>query len=109
MSHFNIKVIQNIAFFLSDDADLCRMVHTCYYFAATITPPCSGVWRERFLDLYDHPSPGKTSEEIKIEYKIRSIMLSRSVSFEEGEGNKEKLWLVVLATLLAGTLIDKPI
>jgi hypothetical protein len=82
------------------------MVHTCYYFASTIIPPGSGVWRNRFLDLYDPPSPGKISDQIKIEYKIRSIMLSRSVSFEEGEGQKEKLWLMTLETLLTGTLTN---
>ncbi|EEH08684.1 conserved hypothetical protein [Histoplasma capsulatum G186AR] len=83
-----------------NDSDLCRMARTCRYFAQVIIPPNSGVWRARFLDKYDHPPPDKSSEEVRIEYKVRSIILAQTPSFQTEEGMKEKLWLSVLTTLL---------
>ncbi|KAL2360452.1 hypothetical protein RJZ56_006678 [Blastomyces dermatitidis] len=85
-----------------EDADMCRMARTCRYFAEAIIPPNSGVWRRRFLQKYDHPPPDKSSEEVRVEYKVRSIMLAQTPSFRDGEGRKEKLWLSVLTTLFAG-------
>ncbi|PGG96189.1 hypothetical protein AJ79_09688 [Helicocarpus griseus UAMH5409] len=96
-----IKLIQMIAALVPDDVDLCHMARTCRYVAETIVPSYSGVWRSRFLDKYAPPPSDKSSEEVKIEYKVRSIMLSRTPSFQNGEGRKETLWLGVLSTLLA--------
>ncbi|OJD13084.1 hypothetical protein AJ78_06422 [Emergomyces pasteurianus Ep9510] len=93
------ELIQMIATLVPEDADLCRMARTCRYLAEAIIPPNSGVWRTRFLDKYDHPPPDKTSEEVRIEYKVRGIMLAQTPSFLNGEGSKEKLWLSVLTTL----------
>ncbi|PGH02145.1 hypothetical protein GX51_04849 [Blastomyces parvus] len=93
------ELIQMIAMRVPKDADLCRMAHTCRYFAKAIIPPNSGVWRTRFLDEYDHPPPDKSSEEVRVEYQVRSIMLAQTPSFQDGEGSKEKLWLSVLTTL----------
>ncbi|KLJ13871.1 hypothetical protein EMPG_11215 [Blastomyces silverae] len=84
-----------------EDADMCRMARTCRYFAEAIIPPNSGVWRKRFLEKYDHPPPDKSSEEVRVEYKVRSIMLAQTPSFQDGEGRKEKLWLSILTTLFA--------
>ncbi|KKZ66146.1 hypothetical protein EMCG_08118 [[Emmonsia] crescens] len=61
-----------IAILVPEDSDLCRMARTCHYFAEAIIPPNSGVWRTRFLDKYDHPPLGKSSEEVGIEYKRAS-------------------------------------
>lgn len=94
-----------IAILVPEDSDMCRMARTCRYFAEAIIPPNSGVWRTRFLDKYDHPPPDKSSEEVGIEYKVRSIMLAQTPSFQDGEGSKEKLWLSVLTTLLVGMSI----
>ncbi|KAG5304005.1 hypothetical protein I7I50_10951 [Histoplasma capsulatum G186AR] len=94
------KLIQMIAMLVPNDSDLCRMARTCRYFAQVIIPPNSGVWRARFLDKYDHPPPDKSSEEVRIEYKVRSIILAQTPSFQTEEGMKEKLWLSVLTTLL---------
>ncbi|OAX77430.1 hypothetical protein ACJ72_08271, partial [Emergomyces africanus] len=94
------ELIQMIALLVPEDSDLCRMARTCRYLAEAIIPPNSGVWRTRFLDQYDHPPPDKTSEEVRIEYKVRGIMLAQIPSFQNGEGSREKLWLSVLTTLL---------
>lgn len=96
------KLIQMIAMLVPNDSDLCRMARTCRYFAQVINPPNSGVWRARFLDKYDHPPPDKSSEEVRIEYKVRSIILAQTPSFQTEEGMIEKLWLSVLTTLFVG-------
>ena len=80
-------------------------MNTCHLFAKVLNPPYSGVWRQRFRALYDHPLD-KTSDEIKIEYEIRSIVLRQNISFEYGEGPKQGLWLDVLKTMLIGMYDD---
>ncbi|EQL31904.1 hypothetical protein BDFG_05804 [Blastomyces dermatitidis ATCC 26199] len=103
------ELIQMIAMLVElEDADMCRMARTCRYFAEAIIPPNSGVWRRRFLQKYDHPPPDKSSEEVRVEYKVRSIMLAQTPSFRDGEGRKEKLWLSVLTTLFAESYNTQP-
>ncbi|KAK2788938.1 hypothetical protein FQN52_006471 [Onygenales sp. PD_12] len=103
-----IKLIQEIASYVPTDRDLCRMVRAHEYFVQTIIPPGSGVWRNRFMARYDPPPSDRTSEEVKYEYKTRSIILDRAPSFQSGEGVKERIWLQVLTTLLAEAYTAKP-
>lgn len=77
-------------------------MRTCSSLTAILNPPSSGIWRQRFLDLYDPPQ-GRTSEEVKVEYQIRSLVLRQNISFRYGEGPKQELWLGVVKTLLIGT------
>ncbi|KAK2802951.1 hypothetical protein FQN50_007196 [Emmonsiellopsis sp. PD_5] len=102
------KLIQEIASYVPNDRDLCSMVRAHEYFAQTIIPPGSGVWKNRFMARYDPPPRYRTSEEVKFEYKTRSIILDRAPSFQSGERVKERLWLQVLTTLLAEAYTTKP-
>ncbi|EEH37055.2 hypothetical protein PAAG_07473 [Paracoccidioides lutzii Pb01] len=91
------------AILVADDADLCRMARTRRYLTESILPPSSGVWNARFLEKYDPLAADSTSEDVKVEYGVRSIMLAQTPSFQNGEGAKEKLWLNILSTLLVGS------
>lgn len=74
---------------------------TCSSIAAILHPSSSGIWRQRFRALYDPPH-GRTSEEIKVGYQIRSLVLRQNFPFRYGEGPKQELWLEVVKTLLIG-------
>lgn len=76
------------------------MIRTCKYFAGNIKPPGSGVWRARFLKLYDHPPPNMPSLEVEYEYKFRSAIFALGACFRKDEGEREALWLHCIATML---------
>lgn len=101
---FHFQVIQHIAALVPSDRDLCNLINTCSSLAAILIPPGSGIWRRRFRALYDPPPSNKTSEEIKVEYQIRSLVLRQSIPFHYGEGPKQELWLEVVKTLLIGMI-----
>ncbi|KAI1910943.1 hypothetical protein LOZ12_004164 [Ophidiomyces ophidiicola] len=94
------EIVQEIACYLIDDKDLVSLIKTCKYFAETLSPPGSGIWRELFLEKYDPPPPDKSSLEIKREYQFRHIILSKAVNFGNGEGERESLWLQCMSTLM---------
>lgn len=66
-------------------------------------PSESTVWRSRFDDLYDIP-PGRSSHELKTEYKVRAIVLVQNIDFKRGEGAQQRLWLEVVHTMLLESL-----
>lgn len=97
------QIIENIAFLLEDDRDLINLSLTCALMKATLLSDKSSIWRRRFKEKYDLPRD-KSSTQIKLEYQIRSIILSRAVSFKDGEGDQQKLWLDVIQLLLQESL-----
>lgn len=66
-------------------------------------PSESAIWRSRFGDLYDIPA-GRSSDELKAEYKVRSIVLVQDIDFKRGEGAQQRLWLEVVHTMLLESL-----
>ncbi|PIG86387.1 hypothetical protein AARAC_008389 [Aspergillus arachidicola] len=71
--------------------------------AQKLLPGESSVWRYRFMKLYDTPS-GRGSSELKIEYQIRSIVLSQKISFRFGQNEEQLLWLTVMQGILLEAL-----
>ncbi|KAB8199699.1 hypothetical protein BDV34DRAFT_231004 [Aspergillus parasiticus] len=71
--------------------------------AQKLLPGESSVWRYRFMKLYDTP-PGRVSSELKIEYQIRSIVLSQKISFRFGQNEEQLLWLTVMQGILLEAL-----
>lgn len=65
--------------------------------------PNSTIWRARFADIYDIPK-GKSSEELKLEYQIRAIVLPRKINFKQEANEQQQLWLEVIQTLLMEAL-----
>ncbi|PGH07944.1 hypothetical protein AJ80_07925 [Polytolypa hystricis UAMH7299] len=96
------ETIQHIASFAPSDRDLCNMAHTCQQLRLAINPPHSGVWRSRFLRLYDLPPPNKDSKGLKDEYQFRSIMVTIIPTFKtRGGARHEHLWLNFLMSLIS--------
>ncbi|GAE00271.1 hypothetical protein ACLA_045390, partial [Paecilomyces variotii No. 5] len=96
-------IIENIAFLLEDDGDLINLSLTCAWMKTALLSDKSSIWRRRFEEKYDLPQ-GKSSAQIKLEYQTRSIILSQTVSFKDGEGDQQKLWLDVIQLLLQESL-----
>jgi hypothetical protein len=66
-------------------------------------PAHSSIWRQRFKDLYGIPQ-GRSSSELKVEYQIRSIVLSQKINFRYGQKEEQTLWLEVLRDILLEAL-----
>lgn len=92
------KLVQHIACFLVDDADLSSFTSVCTSVAYQVLPSHSSIWRRRFEDQYDLPR-GHNSAEIKIEYQTRAIVLAQKISFRYGEKEEQELWLELIKTL----------
>lgn len=71
----------------------------CVHLARAILPAHSSSWRERFKDLYGTPQR-RSSSELKLEYQIRSIVLSQKINFRYGQKQEQTLWLEVLRDML---------
>lgn len=94
-----MQIIQEIAYFLPTDFDVINFALSCSSIAHKILPSDSSIWRYRFRDLYDIPED-RSSNELKIEYQIRSIVLSQNVDFSHGQHEKQTLYLEVLKDML---------
>lgn len=55
------------------------------------------------MSLYGTP-PGRSSPELKIEYQIRSIVVSQKISFRYGQKEELPLWLTVMQGILLEAL-----
>ncbi|KAE8321864.1 hypothetical protein BDV39DRAFT_210312 [Aspergillus sergii] len=97
------EIIQYIACLLPSDADVAHLSSCCDILAQKLLPGESSVWRYRFTKLYDTP-PGRGSSELKIEYQIRSIVLSQKISFRFGQKEEQLLWLTVMQGILLEAL-----
>ncbi|OJJ49623.1 hypothetical protein ASPZODRAFT_163714 [Penicilliopsis zonata CBS 506.65] len=97
------ELIQHIAYLLPTDRDLANFTSTCSSISFQILPAHSSVWRSRFHALYD-VSPNRSSLELKREYQIRSIVLRNPISFQDGETEKQTLWLETMKTLILEAL-----
>ncbi|OOF97676.1 hypothetical protein ASPCADRAFT_513362 [Aspergillus carbonarius ITEM 5010] len=73
--------------------------HCCSSLAAKTLSTQSPIWRRRFKDLYDVPRH-YSSNEIKIKYQIRAIVLSRPINFQYGQKEKQTFWLEVMRDML---------
>ncbi|KAL4870639.1 hypothetical protein BDV12DRAFT_207388 [Aspergillus spectabilis] len=98
------EIIQNIAYFLPTNADIVRFASCSSDLAARILPAESHIWRRLFRDAYDD-FPHRSSVEYKIEFQIRSIVLSRSVTFGLGEKEIQTFWLKLLIDMLTEGLV----
>ena len=78
---------------------MVNFAQCCPWLAAKTLPGHSSIWRSRFTDLYD-VIRHYASDEVKVEYQIRAIVLSQSISFKFGQKEAQTLWLEVLRDLL---------
>ncbi|GAA82540.1 hypothetical protein ASPFODRAFT_185553 [Aspergillus luchuensis CBS 106.47] len=92
-------IIQYIAYLLPRDIDMVNFAQCCPWLAAKTLPGHSSIWRSRFIDLYD-VTRQYASNEVKVEYQIRAIVLSQSISFKFGQKEAQTLWLEVLRDML---------
>ncbi|KAJ5610033.1 hypothetical protein N7510_006752 [Penicillium lagena] len=97
------KILQIIASLLPTDKDVTNFSLVCRDISDTVLPSESTIWRSRFGDLYDIP-PGRSSKELKTEYKVRAIVLAQNIDFKQGEGPQQCLWLEVVHTMLLESL-----
>ncbi|KAH2854177.1 hypothetical protein KXW36_002995 [Aspergillus fumigatus] len=93
------EILQYIAYLLPSDVDIVNLVSCCVHLARAILPAHSSIWRERFKDLYGTPQR-RSSSELKLEYQIRSIVLSQKINFRYGQKQEQTLWLEVLRDML---------
>ncbi|GIK03759.1 hypothetical protein Aspvir_007833 [Aspergillus viridinutans] len=101
------EIIQYIAYLLPSDVDIVNLVSCCVHLAMVILPAHSSIWRQRFKDLYGIPQR-RPSSELKLEYQIRSIVLSQKISFRYGQKKEQTLWLEVLRDMLLEALESAP-
>ncbi|GKZ24563.1 hypothetical protein AbraCBS73388_011390 [Aspergillus brasiliensis] len=92
-------IIQYIAYLLPNDVDMVNFAQCCPWLAAKTLPAQSSIWRSRFSDLYD-VTRQYASDEVKIEYQIRAIVLSQPISFRFGQKEAQTFWLEVLRDML---------
>ncbi|CAL5874174.1 uncharacterized protein PFLUO_LOCUS8462 [Penicillium psychrofluorescens] len=97
------EIVQRIAALLPTDKDVTNFSLVCKDICNTVLPSESAIWRSRFGDLYDIPA-GRSSDELKAEYKVRSIVLVQDIDFKRGEGAQQRLWLEVVHTMLLESL-----
>ncbi|KAL5332443.1 hypothetical protein BJX70DRAFT_392987 [Aspergillus crustosus] len=98
------EIIQHIAYLLPTKGDIVRFVACSSDLAARILPAESHIWRRLFRDTYDD-LPHRSSVDYKIDYQIRSIVLSRSVTFAYGEQERQSFWLKLLVDMLHEGLV----
>ncbi|PKX93200.1 uncharacterized protein P174DRAFT_391941 [Aspergillus novofumigatus IBT 16806] len=101
------EIIQYIAYLLPSDVDIVNLVSCCVHLARAILPAHSSIWRQRFKDLYGIPQR-RSSSELKLEYQIRSIVLSQKINFRYGQKKEQTLWLEVLRDMLLEALESAP-
>ncbi|KAL9106373.1 MAG: hypothetical protein Q9227_008574 [Pyrenula ochraceoflavens] len=78
-----IELLENIACQVSHDRDLISLALASKYTAAAILPNCLGVWRHRFLALYDYPMLNNKWE-FWPAYQIRQLVMKALVDFGRG-------------------------
>lgn len=93
-----------IAINIVDDVDLMNFVLTCKDFASAVVLEKSTVWRNRFLDRYDHPIL-EGPYEFRIAYQLREMVLRRFPSFAGRGRARSKVALEVLRDMALGTFL----
>lgn len=94
-------MIEKIATILPRDSDVRNLALTSTYFAAAILPSWSGVWRDRFLSLYDHPIIDHP-DQFRFAYQIRRLTTKAFVSFEHGVDEQGLECLETLKDMVMG-------
>lgn len=60
----------------------------------------SAIWRARFRQKYDIPQ-GRSAGELKLEYKIRAIVLPQKIDFKQEEDSEQQIvWLEIIQTMI---------
>lgn len=60
----------------------------------------STIWRARFRHKYDTPQ-GRSAGELKLEYKIRAIVLPQKIDFKQEEDSEQQhVWLQIIQTMI---------
>ncbi|GKZ83781.1 hypothetical protein AnigIFM56816_008877 [Aspergillus niger] len=98
-SRLPTEIIQYIAYLLPHDVDMVNFAQCCPWLAAKTLPAHSSIWRSRFSDIYD-VTRQYASDEVKVEYQIRAIVLSQSITFRFGQKEAQTFWLEVLRDML---------
>lgn len=100
-----IQILQYIASILPDDKDLLSLGRVCKEANARILVPNAHTWRSRFGQKYDIPK-GRSSEELFVEYQIRTIVLRQNIDFINRENHlQQTMWLEVIQTILSEALL----
>ncbi|KAJ6024440.1 hypothetical protein N7540_005237 [Penicillium herquei] len=93
------EILQYIATILPTDKDLLNLGRVCKEAKARILAPDAPTWRTRFGQKYDIPK-GRSSEELFVEYQIRSHVLRPKIKFERLSTRLEQtMWLSVIQTM----------
>jgi hypothetical protein len=87
--------------FITCNTDLLSFALACTDFAAAILSEKSIVWRNRFLNNYDHPII-ESPKEFRIAYQLREMVLQRFPSFALGDGAQGQAALEVLRDMALG-------
>jgi hypothetical protein len=95
-------VLSRIACLLPSDSDLACLILTCHTFARQLQPENSGIWKDRFLQKYDHPIVDGPYE-FRIAYQLRAMTLPRfgDIGFEIRD--KAKVLLTILKDMVLET------
>lgn len=94
-----MQVFQNIASLLPTDRDVINLSLVSKDAWRRVLATDSTVWRTRFSHKYDIPQ-GRSAGELKLEYKIRAIVLPQKIDFKQEEDNEQHVWLEIIQTMI---------
>ncbi|KAI9367962.1 hypothetical protein BJX61DRAFT_546993 [Aspergillus egyptiacus] len=98
------ELIQDIAYLLPTNTDIVRFASCSSDLAAKILPAESHIWRRLFRDFYDDVRR-RSLVEYKIEYQVRTIVLTRPISLGHGQKEKETFWLNLMMDVIMEALV----